>query len=108
MSTVRNERWQVVSRGDGGFSSPRKYGLSGGMPAEMRSVEGSLRGTSDADGRRLWSRSSKYDRKRSRISSDVTRLSLGLSLSSPTWRRRNLRMSLELWALSDRTRRLKA
>ena len=71
MSTVRKHFWQSVRRGCGGSSRPRKYGFSGCMPALISSVEGSLRGTSGADGSRLWSRDSKNARKRSRISSEV-------------------------------------
>ncbi len=48
------------------------------MPAVVSSTDGSCSaGTSEPEGRRLWSRLSKKLRKRSRISSDVTRLSLG-------------------------------
>ena len=60
MSVVRKQRWQVVSRRLGGSSSPRKYGFSGCMPAVVRSTDGSCTdGTSDAEGRRRWPRSSK-------------------------------------------------
>ena len=52
MSTVRKHFWDVVSRCAGGCSTPRKYGLSGCMPALMSSVDGSLRGTSGAEGSR--------------------------------------------------------
>src|SRR4051794_5936396 len=48
------------------------------MPAVVSSTDGSCSaGTSEPEGSRLWSRVSKKLRKRSRISSDVTRLSLG-------------------------------
>ncbi len=60
MSTVLNTFWQLVKRGAGGFSRPRKYGFSGCMPATVNSAEESCaEGTSDADGTRLWPRSSK-------------------------------------------------
>ena len=43
------------------------------MPAVVSSTDGSnVAGTSEADGRRRWPRCSKYDRKVSRISSEVT------------------------------------
>src|SRR3954469_579941 len=71
MSVVRKHFWQVVSRLCGAFSRPRKYGLSGCMPAVVSSTGGSQSaGTSEPDGRRLWSRCSKKERKASRISSD--------------------------------------
>src|SRR4051794_6281177 len=74
MSTVRKHFWHDVSRWLGGFSSPRKYGLKGCIPAVVRSTEGSYdEGTSDADGMRRWPRSSKNDRYFSRISSALTR-----------------------------------
>src|SRR5687767_6820598 len=77
MSVVRKDFWHVVSRMSGGVSLPRKYGLSGCMPAVVRSTDGSYSaGTSENDGRRLWSRSSKKLRKDSRISSEVTPLML--------------------------------
>ncbi len=42
------------------------------MPATVSNAEGSLaEGTSEAEGMRLWPRSSKKLRKRSRISSEV-------------------------------------
>src|SRR4051812_9031667 len=73
MSTVRKHFWHDVSRWLGGFSSPRKYGLNGCIPAVVRSTDGSYEeGTSDADGMRRWPRSSKYDRYFSRISSALT------------------------------------
>ena len=53
MSTVRNVFWQVVTRGCGGVSRPRKYGFSGCMPATVNSAEGSCSaGTNEADGSR--------------------------------------------------------
>ena len=53
MSTVRNVFWQVVTRGCGGVSRPRKYGFSGCMPATVNSADGSCSaGTSEADGSR--------------------------------------------------------
>ena len=69
MSVVRNTFWQEVRRRDGGSSSPRKYGLNGCIPAVVSSTDGSYEGgTSDADGTRRWSRSSKKRQERSRIS----------------------------------------
>ncbi len=69
MSVVRKHFWQEVSRFAGGSSSPRKNGLNGCMPAVVSSTVGSYEeGTSDADGIRRCSRSSKNDRNRSRIS----------------------------------------
>ena len=48
------------------------------MPAVVSRTDGSCSaGTSEPEAMRLWSRLSKKVRKRSRISSDVTRLSLG-------------------------------
>ena len=73
MSTVRNVFWQVVTRGCGGCSRPRKYGLNGTIPATVNSTDGSCSaGISDADGSTRWSRSAKKSRKRRRISSEVT------------------------------------
>src|SRR5215208_353204 len=79
MSVVRKHFWQLVSRFAGGSSSPRKYGLNGCIPAVVRRTDGSYtEGTSDADGMRRCSRSSKKDRKRSRISEAfIARGSLG-------------------------------
>ena len=72
MSVVRKHFWQVVSRLRGGRSWPRKYGLSGCMPAVVSRTDGSyVAGTSDADARRRWPRCSKKERKVSRISSLV-------------------------------------
>ena len=63
MSTVRNTFWHEVSRGLGGVSWPRKYGLNGCIPATVKSTERSLGGgTSDAEGTRTWPRSSKKRR----------------------------------------------
>src|SRR3954463_12413015 len=79
MSVVRKLFWHEVSRRDGGSSSPRKYGLSGCMPAVVSSTDGSyVAGTSELEGSRLWSRATKKSRKVRRISSEVTVLSLGL------------------------------
>src|SRR5256885_13576718 len=78
MSGVRKQRWLVVRRSAGGASRPRKYGLSGCIPAIVSSVEvSSGAGTSDADGRRTCPRSSKKRRNVSRISSAFTADSLG-------------------------------
>ena len=63
MSTVRKTFWQLVSRGAGGVSWPRKYGFSGCIPATVSSADGSCaEGTSDAEGMRRWPRSSKNAR----------------------------------------------
>src|SRR3954453_16823080 len=78
MSVERKHFWQVVRRLCGGFSCPRKYGLSGCMPAVVSSTDGSyVAGTSELEGSRLWSRATKKSRKVRRISSEVTVLSLG-------------------------------
>ena len=62
----------VVKRGAGGAFAPEKYGFSGCMPAEMKSVERSSGGgTSGQDGKRLCPRSSKNERKPSRSSAVV-------------------------------------
>ena len=61
-----------MKRGAGGFFAPEKYGFSGCMPAEMKSVEGSSGGgISDHEGKRRWPRSSKNDRNPSRSSAVV-------------------------------------
>jgi hypothetical protein len=61
-----------VNRGAGGSFAPEKYGFKGCMPAEMKSVDGSSGGgISDQLGKRLWSRSSKNERKPSRSSAVV-------------------------------------
>src|SRR4051794_31810767 len=53
------------------------------MPAVVSSTDGSWSaGTSEPDGSRRWARLSKKVRKRSRISSDVTRVSLGSNPSA--------------------------
>jgi hypothetical protein len=45
----------VVKRGAGGCFAPEKYGFSGCMPAEMKSVDGSSGGgISGNDGKRRW------------------------------------------------------
>ena len=60
MSVVRKHFWTLARRGCGGVSSPRKNGTSGCMPAVVSSTVGSYEdGTSDAEGRRLWSCASK-------------------------------------------------
>ena len=41
MSVVRKTFWHDVRRGCGGFSSPRKYGLKGCIPAVVSSTDGS-------------------------------------------------------------------
>src|SRR5215208_1852290 len=70
MSGVRNTFWASVRRWCGGCSRPRKYGLSGCIPAITSSVEVSLGGgISGNDGSRRWSRCSKKERNCSRISS---------------------------------------
>ena len=60
MSGVRRHFCAVVVSGAGGGSRPRKYGIWGCIPAELKSVErSSARGTSGADGSRRWPFSSK-------------------------------------------------
>ena len=55
------------------------------MPAVVSSTDGSYDGgTSDADGMRRWSRSSKNDRKRSRISAAFIARSLGRRIGGET------------------------
>src|SRR5919201_2169301 len=72
MSCVRKHFCGVVSNGAGGCSRPRKNGISGCMPALVRSVErSSARGISDADGRNRWSFDSKKARNPARSSPDV-------------------------------------
>ena len=54
MSVVRKTFWQEVSLTCGGFSSPRKYGWKGCMPAVVSSTDGSyVDGTSEAEGTRM-------------------------------------------------------
>src|SRR3954467_10762480 len=73
MSVERKHFWQLVRRGCGGVSMPEKYGLSGCMPAVVSRTDGSnVAGTTEAAGSRRCPRDSKYDRKVSRISSEVT------------------------------------
>ena len=63
---------RVATSGAGGSSLPRKYGISGCIPALMNSVVwSSARGISDAEGRRTWPFSSKKARKPSRSSAVV-------------------------------------
>ena len=51
MSGVRKTFWTVVRSGAGGCSRPRKNGISGCIPADVRSVErSSARGISGHDG----------------------------------------------------------
>jgi hypothetical protein len=51
MSGVRKTFWTVASSGAGGVSRPRKYGISGCMPALLSSVEWSHSGgTREPDG----------------------------------------------------------
>ncbi len=72
MPPARSTFCTVVKRGAGGSFAPEKYGFSGCIPAEMKSVEGSSSGgSSDHDGKRVCPRSSKKERKPSRSSSVV-------------------------------------
>src|SRR3712207_5685963 len=72
MSVVLKHFWTVTRRLDGGRSSPRKYGLSGCIPAVVRRTDGSyVAGTSEPDARRRWPFVSKKERKPSRRSSLV-------------------------------------
>ena len=62
----------MVKRGAGGVFAPEKYGLSGCIPAEMNSVDGSSGGgISGNDGKRRWPCSSKNERNPSRSSAVV-------------------------------------
>ena len=74
----------VARSGAGGCSRPRKYGISGCMPALLRSVEWSQAGgTSEPDGWRLWPFDSKKERKPSRSSAVVRmRLIVRVALSA--------------------------
>src|SRR5919201_5305000 len=72
MSGVRKTFCTVVSNGAGGSSSPRKYGISGCIPAETSSVErSSARGISEAEGRNVWPLDSKKWRYPARSSAVV-------------------------------------
>ncbi len=72
MSGVRKHFWTVTSSGAGGCSRPRKYGISGCMPALFSRVERSHSGgTSEPEGCRLCPFDSKKDRKPSRSSAVV-------------------------------------
>src|SRR4051794_34596426 len=82
MSVVRKQRWTSATRGAGGSSRPRKYGLKGCIPAVVSSTEGSCKeGTSEAEGTIRWPRSSKNERYVLRISSAFMRPSLGMRRS---------------------------
>ncbi len=60
MSGVRKHFCAVAVSGAGGGSRPRKNGICGCMPAEVRSVEwSSARGISGQEGSRLWPFDSK-------------------------------------------------
>src|SRR4029079_2825414 len=62
----------VVTLGAGGAFAPEKYGLSGCIPAEMKSVDGSSGGgIRGKDGKRRCSFDSKNERKPSRSSAVV-------------------------------------
>src|SRR2546421_10066166 len=77
MSGVRKLFCTVVKRGAGGGSRPRKYGISGCIPAVGRSVDrSSARGTSEEDGRKVWPFDSKKARKPARSSPHVRTLGL--------------------------------
>src|SRR5215204_3322471 len=72
MSPVRNTFWTFATRGAGGSSRFRKYGMSGCIPAEMNSVLwSSARGISDAEGCLTCPFSSKKERNSSRSSAVV-------------------------------------
>jgi hypothetical protein len=72
MSGVRKTFCTVVSSGAGGSSKPRKYGISGCIPAEMSRVErSSARGISECEGRNSWPFDSKNARKPARSSAVV-------------------------------------
>src|SRR4029079_12796492 len=62
----------VVTLGAGGAFAPEKYGFSGCIPAEMKSVDGSSGGgIRGKDGNRRCSFDSKNERKASRSSAVV-------------------------------------
>ena len=67
MSTARKHFCAVAARGNGGSVCPRKYGMNWFIPAFVSNSPLSGSGINDEDGTRLCSRSSKKDRKVSRI-----------------------------------------
>ena len=85
----------VVKRGAGGAFAPEKYGFSGCIPAEMKSVDGSsgggIRGN---DGKRRCSFDSKNERKPSR-SSAVVRIPTIVPGWFPRLRARHRRRTLD-------------
>src|SRR3954469_13566976 len=91
MSVVRKQRWTSATRGAGGFSWPRKYGLKGCMPAVVSSTDGSwTEGTSEAEGTIRCPRSSKKVRKVRRISFEFIGSYLSLGTQNQTTRFGNL------------------
>src|SRR5207244_4631178 len=77
MSCVRKHFCTVVSNGAGDGSRPRKYGISGCIPAVVSSVErSSARGISGAEGRKTCPLYSKKARYPARSSADVCILRL--------------------------------
>src|SRR6266550_7924194 len=76
MSLVRMTFWAVVARRYGGIACPRKYGMNWFIPAFVSRSPVSGGGISEDERTRVWPRSSKKRRNRSRISCPCTRLSL--------------------------------
>ena len=77
MSGVRKHFCTVVRRGAGGCSRPRKYGISGCIPAVVSSVDrSSARGTRGVDGRYECPFDSKKARKPARSSPELCILGL--------------------------------
>src|SRR5919201_1975119 len=77
MSSVRKHFCTVVRSGAGGCSRPRKNGISGCIPAVVRSVErSSARGISEAEERNWWPFDSKKARNPARSSPDVCMASI--------------------------------
>src|SRR5438067_13230153 len=77
MSGVRKHFCTVVRSGAGGCSRPRKYGISGCIPADVSSVDrSSARGTRGVDGLNGWPFDSKNARKPARSSPELCILGL--------------------------------
>ncbi len=85
MSGVRKTFCTVASSGAGGSSKPRKYGISGCIPAEMSSVErSSARGISECEGLNSWPLDSKNSRKPARSSAVVRMAAILRAVDSGT------------------------
>src|SRR5713226_5923166 len=72
MSLARKHFWTVTARANGGSACPRKYGMNCIIPAPVSRSPDSGGGISDAEDRRRCPRSSKNERKASRIRSPST------------------------------------